>query len=92
MERQAGSSTNCEASGARDATRPAFDALLNMLTRAKNSARWSSVGAVADFNRKTDQVVVAGFDFGKIQAFDNPDFGAEQRVMSFDAVFVKTAH
>lgn len=44
-----------------------------------------------EFEGKADQLVVAGFDVGEVEAFDHPDAGTEHDLMGFDAVFVEAA-
>src|SRR4051812_25838322 len=63
----------------------------DVLNRAQEGSGGGAVGAVGDFYGEADHFVVAGFDFGEVEAFDDPDFRAEQGVVGFYAVFVEAA-
>ena len=62
------------------------------LAWTEDSAGGGAVGAVAEFDGQADEVVVARFDVGEDKPFDDPDFWTEERVVRFDAVFVKATH
>lgn len=66
--------------------------LFHSLTLAQDGAGGGAVGAVADFNREADEVVVARLHVREDEAFDDPDFWTKQCVVCFDTVLVKASH
>ena len=48
--------------------------------------------ATRDANRQADHLILAGLSLGQIEAFDDPDFGAQEGVVRRDGVVVKPAN
>ena len=66
-------------------------------TRTKGGLGWGEEGAAGgavgagDEKGEAGEVVGAGGDLGEVEAFDDPDFGAEHDLMGFDNVFAVAA-